>query len=257
MGERAASHDGQNSPARATDAHISIIGHSTRDELRGLLAQTESANGFGNRFNWLAVRRSKCLPEGGKIETVNFNDLVTRLHSAIEFARGMEEMKRSEEARELWRAAYPELSEGKPGMLGAVTGRAEAQVMRLSTLYAVLDKSAVIGPEHHHAAMALWRYCEQSAQWIFGTSTGDRNADKILRALRHAQAGMTKTEISVEVFNRHASSAEIDEALAVDPPGEERPAGCDSRDDVEAICISFTHLRACPDSPRTFVRLEC
>jgi hypothetical protein len=52
-------------------------------------------------------------------------------------------------------------------MLGAVTGRAEAQVMRLSTLYAVLDKSAVIGPEHHHAAMALWRYCEQSAQWIW------------------------------------------------------------------------------------------
>jgi hypothetical protein len=103
----------KNSPARATDAHISIIGHTTRDELRGLLTQTESANGFGNRFNWLAVRRSKCLPEGGKIETVNFNDLVTRLHSAIEFARGMEEMKRSEEARELWRAAYPELSEGK------------------------------------------------------------------------------------------------------------------------------------------------
>jgi hypothetical protein len=39
----------KNSPARATDAHISIIGHTTRDELRGLLTQTESANGFGNR----------------------------------------------------------------------------------------------------------------------------------------------------------------------------------------------------------------
>ena len=61
--------------------------------------------------------------------------------------------------------------------------------------------------------MALWRYCEQSAKWIFGTSTGNRNADKILQALRHADAGMTKTEISIEVFNRHASSAEIDEAL--------------------------------------------
>jgi len=59
--------------------------------------------------------------------------------------------------------------------------------------------------------MALWDYCERSAQWIFGT--GDRNADKILRALRHTKSGMTKTEIRVEVFDRHSSSAEIDEAL--------------------------------------------
>src|SRR5947207_8942774 len=63
--------------------------------------------------------------------------------------------------------------------------------------------------------MAMWKYCEESACWIFGTTTGDRNADKILTALRQAPNGMTKTEISVEVFNRHASSAEIDEALRV------------------------------------------
>jgi len=50
------------SPAKATGAHISIIGHITRYELRRLLTQTESANGFANRFCWLAVRRSKCLP---------------------------------------------------------------------------------------------------------------------------------------------------------------------------------------------------
>jgi hypothetical protein len=54
----------KNSEARATGAHISIIGHITKDELRRLLTETESANGFGNRFLWLAVRRSKCLPEG-------------------------------------------------------------------------------------------------------------------------------------------------------------------------------------------------
>jgi hypothetical protein len=95
----------------------------------------------------------------------------------------------------------------------AIAGRAEAQVMRLSPIYALLDKSAFIRPEHHRAAMALWRYCDQSAGWIFGRSAGNKNADKILDALRHAPNGMTKTEISAEVFNRHASSADIDEAL--------------------------------------------
>jgi Protein of unknown function (DUF3987) len=205
----------KNSPAKATKAHISIVGHITRDELRRLLTQTESANGFANRFCWLAVKRSKCLPEGGAIHTVNFEDVIAELQSAINFAKDFVEIARDPEARKLWRQVYPSLSEPQPGMSGAVIGRSEAQVMRLSAIYALLDKSSLIRPEHHHAAMAVWGYCEQSARWVFGTSTGDRNADKIFGALRHAPNGMTKTEISAEVFNRHASSADIDEALRI------------------------------------------
>lgn len=128
----------KNSPNVATGAHISIIGHVTRDEVRRELNATEQANGFANRFLWLAVRRSKCLPEGGDIESENLNDLVTRLHNAIEFARNAGEITRSEGARELWRICYPALSEGKPGLLGAITARAEAQVLRLSCNYALL-----------------------------------------------------------------------------------------------------------------------
>jgi BT4734-like, N-terminal domain len=203
----------KNSPAKATRAHVSIVGHITRDELRRLLTQTESANGFANRFCWLAVKRSKCLPDGGAIHMVNFDDVVAQLRSAIDFAKDFVEIHRDPEAKKLWHEVYPKLSEGSPGMLGAITARAEAQVMRVSAIYAFLDKSHLIRPEHHQAAMALWKYCEESCRWIFGTRTGDRNADKILVALRHAANGMTKTEISVEVFNRHASSTEIDEAL--------------------------------------------
>lgn len=40
----------KNSPAKATGAHISIIGHITREELVRLLTATEAGNGFGNRF---------------------------------------------------------------------------------------------------------------------------------------------------------------------------------------------------------------
>ncbi len=204
----------KNAPARATDAHISIVGHITRDELRRLLNQTEAANGFANRFLWLAVKRSKCLPEGGRIDTVNFNDVVARLHSAIEFGREVGEVTRDEAARGLWREVYPELSEGKPGMLGAVTGRAEAQVMRLSALYALLDGSSMIAPLHHDAALALWHYCEQSARWIFGTFTGDKNADKILSALQRAgTVGLTRSEISEQVFNRNVPSDKLSIAL--------------------------------------------
>ncbi len=40
----------RNSPLRATGAHVSIIGHTTRDELLRQLSATEQANGFANRF---------------------------------------------------------------------------------------------------------------------------------------------------------------------------------------------------------------
>ena len=59
----------KNSPARATDPHVSIIGHITGTELKRLLSETEAANGFANRFMWFCVKRSKLLPEGG-----NFTD---------------------------------------------------------------------------------------------------------------------------------------------------------------------------------------
>lgn len=42
----------KNSPARASNAHVSIIGHITKDELRRYLDSTETANGFANRFLW-------------------------------------------------------------------------------------------------------------------------------------------------------------------------------------------------------------
>ena len=57
----------KNKAARATDAHISILGHVTREELLKYLNQTEQCNGFANRILWVAVRRSKFLPDGGEL----------------------------------------------------------------------------------------------------------------------------------------------------------------------------------------------
>src|SRR5207248_9491074 len=55
----------KNSPAKATDAHVSIVGHITADELRRSLTATESADGSADRFRWFVARRAEALPEGG------------------------------------------------------------------------------------------------------------------------------------------------------------------------------------------------
>jgi hypothetical protein len=203
----------KNSPAKATGAHISIIGHITRDELRRFLDTTEAGNGFGNRILWVCVRRSKCLPEGGRIQDVDFSDLHKRLGQAVVFARQCRILARDAEAKRIWAEVYPELSEGKPGMLGSVTSRAEAQVMRLAMIYAMLDRSPLIRPEHLKAALAVWDYCDQSAAYIFGDALGDPIADELLRALRAAGTnGMTRTEIR-DLFKRHQGADRINNVL--------------------------------------------
>jgi hypothetical protein len=205
----------KNNPATATNAHVSVIGHITRDELRRLITDVDLANGLANRFLWLAVRRSKCLPEGSDIQSVNFAPLICRLHSAVALARATGEVTRDGSARDLWREVYPSLSEGKPGLLGAATSRAEAQTMRLAMLYALLDESSVIRREHLSAALALWAYAEASARYIFGGAAEDPVAEAIDRALQDAgERGLTRTEIYRDVFARNVDAARIAAALS-------------------------------------------
>lgn len=201
------------SPQKSTGAHVSMIGHITREELLRYLTGTEAADGFANRFLWIAVRRSKVLPFGGRWCEVDAAALAGRLRSALEFGSSHQKIAWGSAAGELWVKVYGPLSEGGRGMLGAVTGRAEAQVVRLAALYAVTDHSREIGPAHLKAALALWDYAEDSARCIFGDATGDPTADRIHEALRAAPEGLTRTQIS-NLLGRHKDSAEIDRALS-------------------------------------------
>jgi DNA-binding MarR family transcriptional regulator len=98
-------------------------------------------------------------------------------------------------------------------MFGSVTGRAEAQVVRLSLIYALLDRSGVIRLQHMLAALAVWDYCEASARFVFADSLGDPDADRILAELRRVPEGLTRTEIR-DLFQRHRSEVVISNALA-------------------------------------------
>jgi hypothetical protein len=200
--------------ARATDAHISIIGHITREELLKYLNGTEQANGFANRILWTSVRRSKFLPDGGEIHRLDFTDITRRLREAAQFAGRVGEMRRSAMAGNIWNAVYERLTSDRFGLFGAVTSRAEAQTMRLALVYALLDNSRLIEAEHLSAALAVWSYCEASARLIFGDALGDRDADELLRALRAAPTGLTRTEVS-QVFGKNKSSAEINRAFTL------------------------------------------
>jgi len=202
----------RNNPIRATGAHISILGHITQSELQRYLTETESANGFANRFAWIYSCRSKLLPEGGGIP--DYAAAALRLKETIVWAEDLQApISRDEDARSMWHTVYGPLSDGKPGLLGAVLGRAEAHVLRYSVLYALLDRSPVVRVPHLEAALALWDYAEASARYIFGDRLGDPIADAILAGMQEAgQDGMDKTAIH-NLFGRHQTAARIQVAL--------------------------------------------
>ena len=203
----------KNSPAKASGTHICVMGHITKSELLTKLSSNEAGNGFGNRFLWVCVRRSKVLPFGGRPEVSALAEISEKLDKVRQFAQVAGRLDWSEEAKELWCGVYPELSEGHPGLEGALTARAEAQVLRLALIYALLDCSRVIAPPHLEAALEVWRYCRESAAYIFGKRTGDPVADEILAELRK-RGSLDRTAIR-DLFSKHQNVARLNEALNV------------------------------------------
>ena len=201
----------KNNPIRATGAHISVIAHITKNELLRHLDSTEQTNGGANRFLWAMVRRSKVIANPtGAPESV-LNPLIIRFRQAAERARQIGRMGRDREAEALWEAWYPELSSDKPGLFGAIIARAEAQVMRLAAVYAAIDGTALIQPHHLEAGLAVWRYCEASARYIFGDSTGDPVADRIIAELQ-AKGPLTRTSVR-DLFDRNMPADKIAGAI--------------------------------------------
>ena len=205
----------RHSPLMVTNPFISIMAHITPDELRKKLDELAYFNGFANRFLFVCVQRSKEIPDEGPLPTEVLVRLSQATQEAIVFARSVGRMERTAEAAAMWRTIYSKLSAKPPGLLGATTARAEAQVVRLSLLYALLDRATEIGAEHLTAALALWRYCADSTYHIFEpvVSKHDHTAVVLRNLMRAGAAGMTMREIH-ELFSRNLGADEIRSILA-------------------------------------------
>ena len=201
----------KNTHTRVTYPFVSIVGHITIEELRQTLDHTSMANGYANRFLYACVHRSKELPFGGDI--VEMANLGARVQIAIDNARAVERVSLTADATKLWCEVYSVLSEERPGLLAAITARAEAQTVRLAMIYALLDGRSEIDRVHLEAGLAVWAFSAESARYIFGDLTGDTQADTILRGLRQAGTGGLSRSAINALFHHNRSSSEIVRAL--------------------------------------------
>ena len=202
----------KNSPDRATNAHISINAHITEEELLKYLTKTELANGLANRFLWFRIRRSKLLPFGSS-SSENIEPFVKKLVQIQKFASIPGPITLDGAAREIWSVEYERLTQPRKGMYGGITARSEALVIRLALIYALCECSDAITPIHLRAALAVWDYADWSCRSLFGDMTGDKVADAILSALQSKSEGLTRTQISHDLFKKNKSAEEIERAL--------------------------------------------
>jgi hypothetical protein len=199
---------------RIRGAHVSILAHITVEELLRHMTETEMASGFANRFNWHWVKRSQRLPLTSTPLKDDYEKIVTRLQANLSSAKLVAEMRRSREADEMWVEIYNAFDDDVGGMVGMLMARAEAQLLRLSMLYALTDGSHVIEVEHLVAAVAVWEHNARSINRIFGGRLGDSPGDRILAALDDAgEDGLTLTEIHVDVFQRNMRAPELHAVL--------------------------------------------
>jgi hypothetical protein len=202
-------------PYSTSGAHVSLLGHITREELAAKLSDTDAASGFANRWVFVCAERQRLLPFGGKASATALEPHINALRQAAEaatdgFAEGP--FSWSVEAREVWLKVYEGLTSNAPGMAGNLLNRGPAQVLRMAMVYTLADSAAEIGRVHLEAALEVWRYCAASVNYLFGGRTGSSMADRIATALEDGDK--TKTEIR-DLFQRHRSAAEVDAALSL------------------------------------------
>lgn len=198
------------SRTKTTGAHIGICTHITMEELHQRLSEVELFNGFANRFLWVFARRSKIVPFPIPMPEAQLFLIKERLIDCLRISQKIHLMTFSDGAKALWAAVYPDLSKDRWGLVGTVLNRAEAQVIRLAMVYALLDGSALIEALHLESACAFWQYCSRSVEYIFKDRESDATIGKIVAALK---GGPRSTTSLYRTFQNNLIRKQMENAI--------------------------------------------
>jgi hypothetical protein len=202
----------KHTPLQATAAHVSVIGHTTPEDLRKHLSDLDVADGFANRFLFAAVERQRLIPSPPRIPSAVRQRLIEHTQRALDTARTRGELRRTEAAEDLWCTVYPTLTAVRPGLAGALLARGTAHVTRLSALFALLALAPLIDAEHLTAALSWWDYSVASVETIFADRTGNAEADRIKAEMLSGET-MTLKEIRERIFANHVATSRLRDGL--------------------------------------------
>lgn len=198
----------------ATDNHhLAMVAHSTFQDVEKYLSYEDKHNGFANRILWACADVPHIIPMPQPSDAIVESQFVDRLNDLVSHAKTVGQIEIHKDALPLWwnlvmkesSASQSRLDEIKP-----LLTRGRAQMLRLASVYALLDGESFIREVHLEAAYAIWQFCEASTKFIFlgdGLSFDEKKLESALRA--NGKKGLTETEISKLLKSR--GGAEIRE----------------------------------------------
>ncbi len=195
------------------DAHVSVLGHITAEELRERLRPVDYANGLANRFLTLAVHRRQMVAWTGPNSLDSIcSAAAKKLGSSINSARVEKSYDLSDDAFDRWCEIY-----ANAPSCSMLSARREPQLLRLALVYAVLDGSTTVEVCHLEAALAFWDYVVDSLAWAMPDAKRPAEPARTIEIRRLIEqagtAGISCSDIG-KFFSNHLDVKVRDAALA-------------------------------------------
>ncbi|WKJ91633.1 hypothetical protein QZJ86_05725 [Methylomonas montana] len=214
-----------NSKWCASNPHICITGHITSQELLHRWDDVDAQSGFLNRFVILHIVRAKLVAMPKPTRQEEIERLAGLVAESVRFAIGEDytannskEIRMSHDAITLWCNEYPALTAEQSGIAGALLVRVEIYCRMFAMVFALLDRSEVIEPQHIRAALAWINYWKASVSYIFQTLSAkaeaerlDATSNEVLEFIR-ANPRCSKTVITT-MFKNRFTGPQITDAL--------------------------------------------
>lgn len=189
----------------ARHAHVGILAHITPKEFKAKVSASDMAGGTYNRFLPIAVAQSKVLYNPTIADSGLLVDLGASLADRLRRGAMVGPVALSPAGTAQWSHVYLEFSdhaEQDDSQITEFISRAAPQCLRIAAIYAALDRTDQIGPDHLTAAAALVRYAIASATAVLRPNTALRNLFAYIAAA--GPEGRTKKDITAGHFRGNA-----------------------------------------------------
>ena len=112
-----------------------------------------------------------------------------------------------------WEKIYEELDDTRPaGSIGNLFTGAPTFIIRPAMIFALTDCKREIDHPHLDASIAIWKHQAQTLRYLFPSDI-DHNAERLLAALRKSKEGLTRGQITHEVFKGNMGKATLERLL--------------------------------------------
>ena len=185
---------------RATNPHISVMGHTTLKELLSVIRPEDIAGGTANRFLYFVVTRSKEIAVQTDPPEEELRLVATKMRKALDSARKTSRMRLTEEGEKYWKEIYSALNREMADLdeqTLAFLSRAPAQILRMAMILALADCEKDIDARHLEQASRLFDYSRSSVEFMLGKNvTGLTAEEERLYALLEKEGPKITSDVS-------------------------------------------------------------